>query len=597
MKMNKPLRLLLKYIPYPDLGSSHSFVEWKNRLLFVVLAGMIVLGFIAYVPSVILAAIEKVWMVIVLDTLVYAVVLYATFSRKMSSEVKVKIILITFYILGIALLILLGQKGAGFNWLFVFPLLSSFFYGYRGIAVSTVINLVSLTLLSFPIYFEWQNFGQINEYDFGGWIVNSVNFLAITSLLSLALTVILGSIDKSLKKEQRMNSLLEKHRDQLSVEKNKAQESEQLKSAFVANMSHEIRTPLNAIIGFSHLMSKGNLPPEKMMHYGSLIDMSGKQLTGIIDDIIDISKIEQGQMAVHTEPVGVYSSLQDVIDIQRNRVETLKKDIRIEYHVPKKLKDLVINTDEIRFKQIAGNIIGNAVKYTEKGIVRVGYKLKQTEEKMMAEFFVKDTGRGIPAEDHERIFNRFSQAGNVDFQEGTGLGLSITRGLLDLLGGDIWLKSELHKGSEFYFTLPAEDARVAVTEKVENDEVHDFSSSVEGKLIYIAEDDEFSYYLLEEMLRPLNLRIKQAANGKELLDLMNQDTPDLVLLDIRMPVMSGLEALKEIRKRHTDIPVIAQSAHVLPEERQECFNQGCNDYISKPVEQDILFGLFEKYLL
>uniref|UniRef100_UPI00356AF605 response regulator n=1 Tax=Mariniphaga sp. TaxID=1954475 RepID=UPI00356AF605 len=521
---------------------------------------------------------------------------YVSFSRKLSSQAKVKISLITLYVLGIAILILMGQAGAGFNWLFFFPLLAGFFYGFRGVIISTTINIVSLALLTLPVYFKTEGIGLISEYGTAGWIVNSINFIVITSLISAGLAVIISNIDKSLKKEKRMIQLLRENRKKLEIEKIRAEESDRLKSAFLANMSHEIRTPMNAVLGFSELITSEELTPQKFKNYSSLIKMSGEQLIRIIDDIIDISKIELNQMSIDIQPIRIYSGLKNIVEIHRNKINSLEKNIQIHIEVDSEWKDLILDTDEVRFKQILNNLIGNAVKYTDSGTITVGYTIKKTGNNPVAEFFVKDTGHGIPKESFNLIFERFSQADNVNFKEGAGLGLSITKGLLDLLGGKIWLKSEAGKGSIFYFHLPYnknEGELISQKPKAGKGKKPDFSD----KLIYIAEDDSYSYYYLTEILSASAIQIKRAENGKELLQLIGEKIPDLVLLDIRMPVMSGLEALAEIKKSHPNLPVIAQTAYAMPEERKKCLESGCDNYVSKPINKKMLMEIIESYLI
>jgi CheY-like chemotaxis protein len=360
-------------------------------------------------------------------------------------------------------------------------------------------------------------------------------------------------------------------------------------------MSHEIRTPMNAILGFSGLLTEPGLPPDKVKLYNTLITISGEQLLRIIDDIIDISKIELNQMSIDIQPMHVYPGLVEIVNIMQNKIDSLKKQIKIELQVAPELQDLVIETDEIRFRQIVNNLAGNAVKYTDSGTILIGYTLKKDNGNTVAEFFVKDTGRGIPKESFEKIFNRFTQADNVDFKEGTGLGLSITKGLLDLLGGKIGLQSELDKGSEFWFTLPCNtkiDLPVNEHQGRNNVKVHDYS----GKIIYIAEDDEVSFYYLREILKRTKITIRHALNGKELLGLIHLQKPDLVLLDINMPEMNGFEAIQEIRKIYPHLPVIAQTAYAMTREQDKCMAHGCNGYLAKPIKPEVLLRLLNPYL-
>ena len=586
------ITFLSKYIPYPRLGKTDTFVEWKNRLLFFMLSGLVLLGLIAYIPSMILSIKEKLWLVAGLDTLVYMVVLYIAFSRKMSANLKVIGTIVIFYVLGVALLIFLGKDGAGFNWLFVFPLLTSFFYGFRESVYITLINFTTLVLLTIPVYFEISQFGLISEYGIEGWIVNAANFFSICTFFSFALAIIISSIDKSLQTEKNLTELLKTNQENLAIAKEKAEESDRLKSTFLANMSHEIRTPMNSILGFSELLSEPSISPEQIKKFNKIIQLSGEQLMHIIDDIIDISKIELNQLTIKYAPVNVHLCLQEVTEVQQNKIKSLGKKLKLNLIVEEEFKDLIIESDEFRLKQIVNNLIGNSIKYTEKGIITVGCTIKSMDGKKFIEFFVKDTGRGIPKEAQEKIFDRFTQADNVDFKEGTGLGLSITKGLLELLGGSIHLESEPGKGSVFYFTLPL----IETTSEQTNLAQKVKSVDLKGKLIYVAEDDTVSSYYIDELLKPTKAEVRYVSNGEELLDLIGKKTPDLILLDINMPVMNGFEAVVEIRKTLPEIPVIAQTAYAMVEEQRKCIELGCNDYISKPIKKTNFLQVINKYL-
>lgn len=593
MKFYKQIKTLATLIPYPELEKAQSFVEWKNRLLFVTLTGLAIIGFIAYIPSVILSVKEQLWAVVAVDTIAYLILLIVIFSKKISAESKVKACLITFYILGVAILVLLGKEGAGFNWLFVFPILSSFFYGDRGFIGSALINIVTLSVLTIPVYF---GYGEIAQYDTGGWVVNSINFIAITSFISFSLMIVISNIDKSLKKQKKMTRLLRENKEKLAIEKNRAEESDKLKSAFLANMSHEIRTPLNAILGFSDLLANQNLSPEKFNHYNSLISMAGDQLTRIIEDIIDISKIELNQISFDIGPVQIYDVMQEIVETQENKIKSLKKDIRIDFQVDKKIENLVIETDVTRFKQILNNLIGNAVKYTDSGKIETGYILKKEDDSHVVDFFIKDTGRGIPEEAHELIFDRFSQAENVGFQEGTGLGLSITKGLLEMLGGKIRFTSELNRGSNFYFTLPLPmDSESILPSRKKETKIFD-QPQFNDKTFFIAEDDNNSFYYVSEILQPTGARLRKATTGKELIQLLAEEIPDLILLDINMPEMNGLEAMKIIHKIYPRLPVLAQTAYAMENERNKCFEYGCCGYIAKPFRKEELLNAIQQAL-
>ncbi|MBT8318189.1 MAG: tetratricopeptide repeat-containing sensor histidine kinase [Lutibacter sp.] len=273
-----------------------------------------------------------------------------------------------------------------------------------------------------------------------------VNYVLVFFILGFLLFIfILNSLRRA---KNKANILLE-------IEKEKAQESDRLKSSFLANMSHEIRTPMSAILGFSSLLKDNDLNEEKRDHFIEIISKSGERLMAIINDIIDISKIESNQIKVDLENVNVSKALNDIIEIQKETNDLLAKNkIELKLKLPTNSRTIFIKTDENRFTQIFNNLISNASKFTENGSIEIGFELKNNSENQCVQFYVKDTGCGVPQSKFEDIFNRFSQAGDKDFKTGNGLGLSICKGLLNNLGGTIWLESEVGEGTTFYFTLP-----------------------------------------------------------------------------------------------------------------------------------------------
>lgn len=369
----------------------------------------------------------------------------------------------------------------------------------------------------------------------------------------------------------------------LEQAKGRAEESDKLKSAFLANMSHEIRTPMNAILGFSRLLGSGRLTQQQEHKYINQINLSGDQLLRIINDIIDISKIEANLVKIDLQPVNITELLTSVTDLNINPYNhPIKKSVALNLVVPETLTNLVIETDQTRLTQILNNLINNAAKYTHTGFIEVGLKEKSQNNKDFLEFYVKDSGRGISAEYQLRIFDRFIQESPGNFTEGNGLGLSITKGLVDLLGGQINLKSEVGEGSLFSFTLPYQKSFI-VNPHPEL-QAESVINTYNGKLVYLAEDDPTSAYLIHEMLNDTGIEIIDAPNGQVLLDLIKNKIPDLVILDINMPVMNGYKAIEIIRKEHKDLPVIAQTAYAMPDEKERILKAGCSDYISKPID-------------
>ncbi len=396
-----------------------------------------------------------------------------------------------------------------------------------------------------------------------------------------------------------MNRNIEEIQDinyQLEKAKIKAEESDRLKSAFLANMSHEIRTPMNSIIGFSDLLTSEILPEEKQQLYCRLIRNSGEQLLRIINDIIDISKIESNQLKIEMKMVHSFNLINEIIIEQTQSKYFLEKPkVELKVRNLEELSGCSLYTDPVRLKQIFTNLINNAIKNTLEGYIELGFDCIREKEYNNILFYVKDTGSGIEKEEQLAIFNRFTQSKKAGISQGTGLGLSIVKGLLNLLGGTIWLESEPGKGSVFYFTLP-------LTQPSDNSFVPYskirpiINFDLKGKTVYIAEDDESSYLFVRELLLPTQITIEHAANGRELLDRMKEKLPDLVLLDINMPVMDGYETIVHIRSLFPKVPVIAQTVYALADEREECLRLGCADYICKPIIKSELFAMLAKYL-
>lgn len=379
----------------------------------------------------------------------------------------------------------------------------------------------------------------------------------------------------------------------LEISKEKAEESDRLKSSFLANMSHEIRTPMNAIIGFSELLG-GEKREAKAMMYIKHIKSSGKKLLRLIDDIIDISKIESQQLKIQENSCNIYELLHESVSMYIENDLYKSKKLNLKYDISDDYKDILVKTDPIRLRQIVDNLLSNAIKYTDQGEIYLQLKIDEDAKELL--FLIKDTGIGIRKEDHSKIFNRFMQSDTNRLKDGTGLGLSISKGLLDLMGGKIWFESELEKGSTFYFTLPLKREKFEERKEIVKKEFsQDYNFS--DKLIFIAEDDNSSYLLIEEILESTKAKLIHAKNGKELLDLIKKQTPDIILLDINMPIMDGLTFMKHFKELNLkSVHVIAQTAYAMKAEKEKCFDAGCNDYISKPIDPDKLLNKIVKNL-
>ena len=370
---------------------------------------------------------------------------------------------------------------------------------------------------------------------------------------------------------------------ELQEAKERAEESDLLKSAFLANMSHEIRTPMNGILGFTELLKDDNLSPEEQKSYIEIIEKSGIRLLNIINDIIDISKIEAGQMNV----VFSATTLNDLTQFLFNffKREAQEKGIQLTLKNTLSDEEATIITDREKLFAILTNLIKNAIKFTDKGSVEFGYNKKDD----YLEFFVKDSGIGIPKNKQKAVFERFIQADITGkmARQGTGLGLSISKAYIEMLGGEIWVESEPEKGSTFYFTLPYNNEQ-AINKIGEKDLTSNTENTTDKNLkILIAEDDEISRKLISKVIQPFAYEILFAKSGVETVEIA-KNTPDidLILMDMQMPLMNGCEATEKIREFNKTIVIIAQTAFALEGDKERMITCGCTDYISKPIKKE-----------
>lgn len=379
--------------------------------------------------------------------------------------------------------------------------------------------------------------------------------------------------------------------EELIRAKEKAEESDRLKTAFLANMSHEIRTPMNGILGFAELLKVPGLTGNQQQEYIGLINKSGQRMLNIINDIIDISKIEAGLVELHTVETNINDQLTYIYNFFHREAISAGLRFSLDNRLPS--THSIIVTDREKVYAILINLMKNAIKYTPTGEIVLGCLHKNTD----IEFFVKDTGIGIPQSRQEAIFERFIQADIDDRMayQGAGLGLAITKAYVELLGGHIRLESEVGKGSTFYFTLPINPD--AVSEQPE--ELIDISgkAAAEVKLkIMVAEDDEVSELLIMNYVKRYSREVLNARTGLEAVELCRSNPDiDLILMDIRMPDLSGYEATRRIREFNKEVIIIAQTAYGLAGDREKVMDAGCNGYLTKPLNQNNLKLLINQY--
>lgn len=381
--------------------------------------------------------------------------------------------------------------------------------------------------------------------------------------------------------------------EELVRAKEKAEENDRLKSAFLANLSHEIRTPMNAIMGFSQLLEAESYSQEKKQEFIEIIKKSGQYLLSVIDDIIEISRIETRQIVPTLTTVDINPLMRSLHKSMEITIPK-EKDIKLLIDIGEPDGNLLIQTDEIKLQQILTNLIANGIKYTEKGYVKFGYRIAGNNG---IEFYVEDTGIGIDPKYHNRIFDRFGRVeGDLAVRKGgLGLGLAIAKAYTELLGGTIHLESEPGKGSLFTVFIPCKIHSEII--RKESDKFLSPSTDEIQLKILIAEDDDINFIYLRELFTPEKFTILRASTGREAVDtcLQNNDI-DLVLMDIKMPVMSGTEALKEIRKKYPSLPIIAQTAYAMSDDEQRILAEGFDGYVSKPLTYEKLMEAIKSVL-
>ena len=407
------------------------------------------------------------------------------------------------------------------------------------------------------------------------------------------------SLSKQSKTISEQKDELMKLNQALMQAKERAEEADKLKSVFLANMSHEIRTPMNAIIGFAGLLTENTTSENDRKMYVEIIQNNSSTLLQLIEDIIDFSKIEAGQLTVTTREVDLNQLLEEIYMQFNTRTSGKQRsDLVLSFTKPQATKSSRIHADPARLTQVISNLIHNAIKFTPSGVIEFGYSVEKDSEDTWIKFYVRDSGIGIAPDKLNMIFDRFRQGeeGITRTFEGTGLGLSIAKGIVEILGGKIWVESAVNHGSTFFFTVPYKPAVKSVVQPEEIGLKLEMPL-LKGKKILIAEDEAYNFIFLDKILKRASARVFWAKNGKETVEIVKkQPDIDLILMDIKMPAMSGLEATREIRSFNKGVVIIAQTAYAMDEDRHNCLLSGCNDYISKPIDIGKLYMIVEKYL-
>ncbi len=398
-------------------------------------------------------------------------------------------------------------------------------------------------------------------------------------------------IEEKLKKQNEeyaaLNEELRKLNEDLLIAKEKVEQSDRLKTEFLHNLSHEIRTPMNGIIGFAEMLNEDNLEIAKIPFYSKMILNSSRQLLRVIDDILEISRLETKQVVIRNKEISINNFLDNMFSV----FDFKAKERSIRLRIKKAIKDQesFVRIDDVKLYKIISNLMENAFKYTSKGFVEIGNYIENNKLCI----YVKDTGLGIAKEKQKRIFERFQRAvDNMNkVTEGMGLGLAIAKENAKLLNGDILVDSEEGQGTVFTLVLPYNKIQKQIKEKNKMD------TSIQNKKILIAEDEEVNFVYLELLIRKKfkNLDIFFAENGKEAVNICEKEDVCLVFMDVKMPVMNGLDATREIMKFKPDLPIIGLTAYSTEEDREMVINAGCVDFISKPIDKQKVFHFIEFY--
>ncbi len=381
--------------------------------------------------------------------------------------------------------------------------------------------------------------------------------------------------------------------EDLAKAKEKAEESDLLKTMFLSNLSHEFRNPMNAITGFSEMINSGNIDTEKRKEYARIITRKGNYILGLIDDIAELAKFETGAVSVNRKNCDINRVAGELfLEFKETKKEIDKDQIELRLNVSTPLTQ-EIYTDPGRLQQVLSNLLRNAFQFTEKGTVEFGYELKDAKT---IQFFVKDTGIGVRKEDQKLVFNRFRQVEETSLRKigGSGLGLTLSRHIINLLGGKIWFESIPNEGSTFFFTIPI---AAQPEEQPEQHAEQKVRYNWKDKVILIVEDDEINAQFLEAVLDQTQVQTLNAYNGTQAIELCRSiNKIDLVLMDIKMPEMSGYEACKKIKSFRPGLPMIAQTAFAESVDKRKCLNAGFDEYISKPIDIELLFSKIYSFL-
>lgn len=564
----------------------------RNKLFLSILLISVPICILAYIPSIIISILEKQFFISFLDTFAILFLLFFFQTDRFSITTKKVLYTATFYILAFFLTLILGVKGPGIIIFFSISVFVTLIQSTRAGFISVAIN--SILYLFFMSIVPTKNFHLkfFQDVSVTGWIGITINMIIFNALLVQSVSYLINQLNITLITETDLTNKLEEEGKELLIAKQKAEESDRLKSAFLSNVSHEIRTPLNAILGFGSLMNDDDVSREERIEYYEVIKSRSSDLLHIVNDILDVSKIEANQMVINPYPGNLKNTLNEIFETYNLKLKTENRNFELILNIELSEEECKLITDFNRYKQVLDNLIGNAFKFTDTGSITFGCRLIDNQQLLT---YISDTGIGISEQDQKIIFDRFRQS-EITISRvygGTGLGLTISKGLVELLSGKIWLESKEQIGSSFYFTLPY----IPVASELTEFESVSGMINVHNKKVLVVEDDKYNQKYLTKVLTYMNFDCLVADNGGETLKILeNHSDIDLILMDIRLPDISGYELTTIIRKKYSKLPIIAQTGFAMAEDRQKCLEAGCNEVLSKPVSRESLQNMLKRFI-
>ncbi len=593
--------------------------SFEHRFFNAVLFFTIFIGILSTIVNIFISLYLSAISTALIPVVSYIMYVKSKKTKKYKVLVKIFIAMTTIWIIYLWLVNSGSYGPVGYTFFVVILVFNIIYNGNnRGLINIALVSLMSLLLLSeyfFPELIYQSSYTK--EKRFWDVFFSSLTLLLLYSyVISFLINIFNEERDKVIKQrdlifekneeikatqaelyehKENLEKLVKQRTIALEKEKEKAEKSDRLKTAFLANMSHEIRTPMNAILGLSKIIKEKDLTIEKRNEYIDVINKKGQVLLNLINDIIDIAKIESNELKISPEVCNVSDILKDIYLSFQNTINSNKCNIELKLSMSQKIVNTNIITDQLRLKQVLFNLVENARKFTEKGYIKIGADLQ--DEKIL-KIYVEDTGVGIPKEKQDVIFDRFRQIEEINTKshEGTGLGLAISKKIIELLNGKIYLESKEGEGTTFFIELPVTivDSNTQAGENTvfNSEETINWSD----KKILIAEDEEFNFIILRDLLNETGINITWAKNGEEVLNLIN-DSFNIILLDIQMPKISGYDLCPILVEKHPNIPVIAQTAYVFNEEKQKLLSLGCKDIITKPIDFDTFLNTIKRYLI